>query len=130
MKYYSLYLVKINIKIKKVNFCGIIEYSQKIKSFGKFNNINNKSTIINDSIFYIDFLFKHTENKEKDKIYVLNEFYNIMNIIFNKNNIVTEEGKKLIYEFLNCDFIPQYNKNLLKTYYIALIDRNKYDLII
>ena len=119
-----------NIKIKKVNFCGIIEYSQKIKIFDKFNNINNKSTIINDSIFYIDFLFKHTKNNEKDKIYVLNEFYNIMNIIFNKNNIVTEEGKKLIYKFLNCDCIPQYNKNLLKTYYNALIDRNKYDLII
>ena len=103
---------------------------KNIKSFKKFNDINDKSQIISDSLFYIEFLFNHTPNNEKDKMYVLNEFYNIMNIIYNKNNIVTEEGKKLIYKFLNCDCIPQYNKNLLKTYYNALIDRNKYDLIV
>ena len=119
-----------NIKIKNVNFSGIIEYSKNIKSFKKFNDINDKSQIISDSLFYIEFLFNHTPNNEKDKMFVLNEFYNIMNIIYNKNNIVTEDGKKLIYKFLNCDCIPQYNKNLLKTYYNALIDRNKFDLIV
>ena len=104
----------------------MIEYSSIINSF---NNTNDKQQIINDSLFYINFLFNHTQNNENDKLFALDEFYNILNIIYNKFNNITEEGKQLIYKFLNCKYIPQYNKNLLKIYYNALIDRDKYELI-
>ena len=52
-----------------------------------------------------------------------------MPIIFGNNIHFNEKGKQLIYKFLNCKYIPQYNKNLLKFYYNGLIDRNISDLI-
>ena len=120
---------KINIKIKKIDLDGIIEYQNEIKLLDKFMEINNESQKIKDSLFYINFLFDNTQNDEKDKLFTLYEFYNIMNIIYNKNNDITGEGKKLISKFLDCNYIPKYNKNLLRFYYNALIDRKIYDLI-
>ena len=117
------------IKSKNINFTGIIEYPKILNSSEKYNDINSKIQLINDSIFYINFLFDNTPNTEKDKLYALNEFYNLMPIIFGNNIHFNEKGKQLIYKFLNCKYIPQYNKNLLKFYYNGLIDRNISDLI-
>ena len=117
------------IKSKNINFTGIIEYPKILNSSEKYNDINSKIQFINDSIFYINFLFDNTPNKEKDKLYAINEFYNLMPIIFGNNIHFNEKGKQLIYKFLNCKYIPQYNKNLLKFYYNGLIDRNISDLI-
>jgi hypothetical protein len=125
-----LFLLKQNnITIKNIDVIGLIEYSHIINSFEKYNTINKKAQIINDSLFYINFLYDHSPNTENDKLYALDEFYNLLSVIYNKYNEVTEERKKLIYKYLNCTFIPTYNKNLLKTYFNALIDRNKGGLI-
>ena len=118
------------IKSKNVNFTGIIKYQKILNASDEHNNdINNKVQLIKDSIFYINFLFDNSPNKEKDKLLALNEFYNLMPTIFGNNNLCNENGKKLIYKFLNSEFIPQYNKNILKFYYNALINRDKCDLI-
>ena len=116
---------KKNIRFKNANINGIIKYKTIIDSL----NRHDETEIINDSIFYINFLFDHSLDEENSKLIVVDEFYNILNIIYNKYNVVTEEGKELIYKFINCKYIPQYNKNLLKTYYNGLINRNKYQLI-
>ena len=120
---------KINIKIKKIDLDGIIEYQNEINLLHKFKEINNESQMINDSLFYINFLFDNTQNDEKDKLFTLYEFYNIMNIIYNKNNDITKKLKKLVNKFFDCKYIPKYYKNLLRFYYNALIDRKKDDLI-
>ena len=122
-------LAQKNIGIKHVNINGIIEYSPIANNLILFTDMADTTQIVNDTIFYINFLFEHSPNIQKDKLFVLDEFYNVLNIIYNKNNIISEEGKQLIYKFLYCEYIPQYNKNLLKTYFNALVDRNKYELI-
>ena len=118
-----------NFEIKHIDIHGIIEYSLIANPYQLFITMNDTAKIIGDSFFYINFLFEHSKDEENDKLFVLNEFYNILNVLFNKKNDIPEEGSKLIYKFLECKYIPQYNKNLLKTYYNALIDRNKYDLL-
>lgn len=110
-----------NISIKHIDIFGIIEFSTKI-------NIYN-SSIINDSIYYINFLYDHSEDSVKGKKYSLNEFYNTMNIIYNKFNNITQKGIDLLNKYLKCDYISKYEKKNIITYFNALIDRNKYDMI-
>ena len=78
---------------------------------------------------YINFLYDNTENSVKGKKYALNEFYTNMNVIYNKFNELSEEGINLLYKFLLCEYITNYEKKNLITYYNALIDRRKYDII-
>ena len=118
-----------NVEIKHININGIIEYSPIANPIKLFIDMNDTTKIIEDSFFYINYIFDHSKDEENDKLFVLNEFYNILNILFNKKNDIPIEGRQLINKFLDCKCIPQYNKNLLRTYYNALIDRNKYDLL-
>ena len=120
---------KEKIQIKHINNLGIIEYSKIIKSFDLYSENNNEKQLIDDSINYINFLFNNTDNEENTKGFVVNEFYNIINIIYNNSNEISEKEKQLIFKFLNCKYISNFEKNILKTYYNALINRNKYDLI-
>ena len=90
---------------------------------------DNNEKIIQDSINYITFLFEYSENSFKMKKYVLNEFYNIMNVIYNKFNEVTKEGVDLINKFLKCDYILKNEKRKIIIYFNALIDRNKYSML-
>ena len=120
---------KEKIQIKHINNLGIIEYSKIINSFDLYSENNNERQLIDDSINYINFLFNNTDNEENAKGFVVNEFYNILNIIYNNSNELSEKEKQLIFKFLNCKYISNFEKNILKTYYNALINRNKYDLI-
>jgi hypothetical protein len=85
--------------------------------------------LVRDSISYVKFLYSHSNNSVKDKQFVLNEFFNIMNVIYNKFSEVSKEGKNLIFKFLRCKYISKYEKKNLITYYNVLIDRNKYNKI-
>ena len=119
-----------NITIKHINTFGIIEYSKIVSHNNdndnylyEMNNTKKNENLIHDSIYYIKFLFYYNkDNKE----YALNEFYNIMNIIYNKYNIITIEAKDVLDKFLKCEYLGKYDKNLLITYYNALINREKY----
>ena len=118
-----------NITIKHSNIFGLIEYS-KITNYINTSNINEiNKKLIEDSILYINFLYDNTENSVKGKKYALNEFYTNMNVIYNKFNELSDEGINLLYKFLLCEYITNYEKKNLITYYNALIDRRKYDII-
>ena len=119
-------LNKNNIKINHIHLNGIIQYSEIIKNFDYKNNNNQ---LINDSLFYINFLFDNSNKDEKSINFVLYEYYNIFSIIYNKFNYISNEAIELLYKFLNCKYISTKDKNLLKIYYNALVDRNIYDLI-
>ena len=111
-------LFKENINILHINIFGIIIYINIIKLLYiiKINNIQK----INESKFYINFLFENTNNTHKEKNYVLNEFINILSIIYNKFNIIDYNSDKLLKKFLNCQYISKYEKKNLKFYYNSL----------
>ena len=119
-------LNKNNIKINHINLNGIIQYSEIIKNF---DYKNNNTQLVNDSLFYINFLFDNSNKDEKSINFVLYEYYNIFSIIYNRFNYISTEAIELLYKFLNCKYISTKDKNLLKIYYNALVDRNIYDLI-
>ena len=105
-----------------------------INNFGVIKKINNTNSLIiksiiedqnqkiKDSIFYINFLFEKSYNSFEEKKFVLNEFFNVMSIIFNKFNSKCNEAYILYEKFLNCDYISQLDKNYLKFYYNSLIN--------
>ena len=118
---------KKNISIKHINSTQIIEYSKIINNNYNIFQINEINKIlIEDSISFINFLYKNTEDSVEGKKYALNEFYNIMNIIYNKFNEVSKEAMDLIYKFLESEYISKYEKKNLITYFNVLIDRYKY----
>ena len=89
----------------------------------KFNNFSSlESTKVNETIFYINFIFDKSKNSFKDKEKVLKEFFNVLSIIFNKFSNITQSSLNLLNKFLNCKYISKNNKNLLKFYYKSLIN--------
>ena len=110
-----------NMTIKHIDICGIIEYTKNIHNFD--------ASKINDSIYYINFLYNNSEDLVQNKKFPLYEFYNVMNIIYNKFNDIYKEGIDLVYKILNCEYISKYEKYNIITYFNGLIDRNKYDII-
>ena len=90
----------------------------KINCFGIIKIIKN----IKDSIFYLNFLFEYSKNTFENKEIILNEFFNLMSIIYNKFNKITKESLFLYEKFINCKFISQSNKNKLQFYYNSLIN--------
>ena len=88
----------------------------------KFNNFTEgESKIINETIFYIDFIFENSEDTFKIKEIVLNEFFNVLSIIFNKFTKISQSALRLLNKFINCKYISEYNKSILKFYYHSLI---------
>ena len=114
-------LNKENTKFKHIDLLGGIKYIYRNK-INLHNKINYKNQIYLDSLFYINFLFENSEDSFKSKSFVLNEFYNIMNIIYNKFNTITEESKILLKKFINCKYISSEDKETLKFYYHSLIN--------
>jgi hypothetical protein len=106
-------------KMMHLNIFGIIHF--KNNKF-QINSTLFKETEIQDNIFYIDFLMDNTNNSNKEKKVVLEEFYNRLNIIYNKYNKITKESYKLFQKFINSTIITQYDKNRLIIYYKSLIN--------
>jgi len=115
-------ILKKGIEIKKIDNFGIIQYINKIKSFEFSKIMNDKSQIIHDTLFYINFLFDNSDNTFEQKKSVLNQYNTILSVIYNKFNLISDEAKQLFNKFLNCDFISQYDKNNLKVYYKSLVN--------
>ena len=105
---------------KRINEYGIIKY---INSKKLFNNIyNDNKQKVNDAIFYIDFLFEHTSNSFDDKKRAIKEFFNLLNIIYNKNDKENDKSIKLIEKFIKCEYISNDDKINLKFYHNSLIN--------
>ena len=110
------------MKFKHTDAFGIIKYKYNKQKNKLYDILNDKIQIYIDSLFYINFLFENSEDSFKSKSFVLNEFYNIMSIIYNKFNTITEESKILLKKFINCKYISSEDKETLKFYYHSLIN--------
>ena len=113
-----------NINFNQTNIFGVIKNIKNTNSLKLNNIIEDKNQKIKDSIFYINFIFENSYNSFEEKKFVLNEFYNVMNIIFNKFNINNKESESFIlYEkFMKCHYITQSDKHYLRFYYNSLIN--------
>ena len=117
-----LFLLRKNkTKFKYIENFGIIEYSSIINSFNS-SNTNDKNQLIEDSIFYINFIFDNSDNSVDDKRFVVYEFYNIMNVIYNKYNNISQEAIILKNKLINCKYISNYKKSNINTYFNGLIN--------
>ena len=115
-------LNKNNYTFIHTNILGIIQNINNSNSLDVSNIKEEKNQKIKDSIFYINFLYDFSDNSTKSKEFAINELFNIMSIIYNKFTKITKESYNLYEKFINCQFISEYNKNLLKFYYSSLIN--------
>ena len=83
---------------------------------------NNNHQKIDDTIFYINFLFENTSNSIDDKKIAVNEYFYLFSIIYNKFNKMNNKSIKLIEKFITSEFITNVDKNYLQLYYDSCIN--------
>ena len=89
----------------------------------KFNDfLSEDKKIIDETIFYINFLYDNSNNTYESKEKVLNVFFNLLSIIYNKFTKISKSSLKLLEKFICCKYISKENKILLKFYYNSLIN--------
>ena len=115
-------LEKSKNKFSRTNIFGIIKNINYSNSLKINNIIEDKEQKIKDSIFYINFIFKNSYNSFEDKKFVLNEFFNVMSIIYNKFNSISEESYALYKNFMKCPYINKTDKKYLNFFYNSLIN--------
>ena len=89
--------------------------------FNDFSSEKNR-TIINEIIFYINFIFDNSKNTFEAKETILQELFKELSSIFNKFSNISDSSIELFNKFMNCNYISETNKNLLKFYYLSLIN--------
>ena len=119
---YLYILQKSNNKFSRTNIFGVIKNLNHSNSLNINKNIENKIQKIKDSIFYINFILKNSDNSFEEKKIVLKEFFNVMSIIYNKFNFISKEAYILYKEFMNCPYINQLDKKYLNFFYNSLIN--------
>ena len=118
-----LYLLKkSNNNFKRTNTFGVIKNIYNINSLKINSIIKDKKNKIKDSIFYINFILENSYNSYEEKRFVLNEFFNVMSIIYNKFNDINSESYILYEKFMKCHYITQSDKQYLHFYYNSLIN--------
>jgi len=110
---------KYKLKFKHIDEFGVIK---NIYNDNSENIINDYNDIINESIFYINFIFDNSKNTFLDKKKVCREFVNILSVIYNKFTNITNNSNKLIEKFINCIFINKEEKDKLQFFYKSLIN--------
>ena len=89
----------------------------------KFNNFSFYNEQLHKEInIYINFIFEYSKDTYKSKERVLNEFVNVLSILFNKFTNTTKYSIKLMDKFMNSKFISVPSKNWLKFYNKSLIN--------
>ena len=111
-----------NANFQHFNIIGIIQYTNQTQNLNIVKKKKDKQQKINDSIFYINFLFEKTDNSFEGKKYALNELYNILSIIYNKFNKISKDSKNLLQKFNNSKYINLSDKIDLNFYYNSLIN--------
>jgi hypothetical protein len=115
-------LKKSTNKFNRTNIFGVIKNIYNINSLKINNIIKDKKKKIKDSIFYINFILENSYNSFEEKKFVLNEFLNVMSIIYNKFNDISKESYNLYEKFMKSQYITQSDKKYLKFYYNSLIN--------
>ena len=101
---------------------GTIQYINRIHELNITQKMNDDKQKIEDSLFYISYMFSHSENSEEEKLYVLHEYYNILSNIFNKFNDVPMKAFTLHRKFIKCKEISKVEKNNLEFYVNSLLN--------
>lgn len=111
-----------NANIRHFDIIGIIQFTNQTQNLKIVKFFNDNQQKINDSIFYINFLFDKTSNTFEGKKFALNELYNILSIIYNKFNKISNESKNLFEKFNNSKYINLTDKIDLNFYYKSLMN--------
>ena len=122
---HEILLFMLESNTNKFNYSSIAKIYKNESDFDKFyfNDFSSKKrAIINEIIFYINFIFDNSKNTFEAKEAILQEFFKELSSIFNKFSKITDSSIKLINKFIHCNYITDTNKNLLKYYYISLIN--------
>ena len=118
-----LFLInKYKLNFKHVDEYGVIKNKHDAEFEQLYNITKDKKNIIKDSLFYINFLFDNSDNSISEKTKVLQEFINILSIIYNKFEKLTDDSKKLIEKFNKCRFINEEDKTELLLLINSLIN--------
>ena len=115
-------LIKNNIKFEYINITGIIQNNKQINKLKITKLIKDQNQLIKDTIFYINFLYDKTDGTYEGKKYALNEFYNLLSLIYNKFNKISNDSIKLFEKFNNSKLIDISDKKELNFYYNSLIN--------
>ena len=115
-------LINDNANIQHFDIIGIIQNINQTQNLQIIKFSNDIQQKVKDSIFYINFLFDRTENTFEGKKYALNELFNILSIIYNKFNKISNDSIKLIEKFNNSKYIKISDKIDLNFYYKSLIN--------
>ena len=113
-------LQKTNKKFNHTNIYGVIKNNYYFNSLNINKIIENKKQKIKDTIFYINFILENSYNSFEEKKFVLNEYFNVMSIIYNKFNSINSESSNLYDKFMKCKYITQFDKKYLEFYYNSL----------
>ena len=113
-------LEKSIINFNQTNIIGVIKNINNTNNLNISNIIEDKEQKVKDSIFYINFLLDISNNSFEETKFALNEFFNIMNIIYNKFNAINPEAYILYKKFMNNHYLTQFDKNYLEFYYNSL----------
>ena len=109
-------------KFKRTNSTNVYMYENYFDK-KKFNDFSFRNTkLVKEAIFYINFIIDNSKNTYKDKEIVIEIFFNVLSIIFNKFTDISKSSLELLHKFLDCKYISEKNKKLLRFYYISLIN--------
>ena len=115
-------LEKSNNSFNQTNIFGVIKKINNSNTLNISNIIKDKEQKVKDSIFYINFLLENSNDSFEDTKFALNEFFNVMNNIYNKFNAISPESYTLYKKFMNNHYITQIDKHYLQFYYNSLIN--------
>ena len=80
---------KSNKKFNRTNTFGIIKIINNSNSLIINNIIRDKKQKIKDSIFYKNFILENSDILFNGEKFVLNEYFNVMSIFYNKFNSIS-----------------------------------------
>ena len=116
------FIINLNASNFKRTNSTKIYLNEKYLEKRNFNDFSTNNTeLINEAIYYINFIFDNSENTYKAKKIVINEFFKVLSIIFNKFHDISKSSLELLHKFMTCNFISEQNKVMLKFYYHSLI---------
>ena len=113
-------IMKRKYNFKRTDMFGIIKNINQINSLRLKQIIDNNEQKINDSIFYINFLFEHSDNEYEVKKAVYEQFINKLGFICNKFVIKSNNTINLYRRIMNCNSINKIDKMELKFFYKSL----------
>jgi hypothetical protein len=116
-------LSKLNPKFQYVKIFGTVQYTNDVFEPNFEKIMKEKEQKIKDSIFYINLIYKISGDNSQGKQFVLQEFYNLMSIIYNQYTTISKEAEQLFQTFIDSQYISNLDKKRLYIYYNSLVNK-------